>query len=122
MPDKWVCNQCVKPHNVSAKDTYQDPWRSTCPELQRQYGGERRSEVRWLYSYRHIQQALKFTRMGCHQSYLRKLMEPRKDGDGGTIVLWTIPKVVNNKFIVRSHFCIRTVSRLLHPCDITLLS
>ncbi|KAH7008540.1 hypothetical protein EDB80DRAFT_716748 [Ilyonectria destructans] len=112
MPEKWVCDVCLKLHPVSLQDTWKNPYRSSCPRYyvyQKTYRLEHFS-----LGNRHVQLALKYTRMDGiskkYQRYLETLLTPHH----GTFLADSLkdtplqrrhsvyPKIVNGRYLVLS--------------------
>ncbi|KAI1476694.1 hypothetical protein F4774DRAFT_412659 [Daldinia eschscholtzii] len=87
LPDQWVCEACFKLHPVSLDDTPITPWKMSCPLPWDQwcnevYGRQSRLDNRFLLvDHRHIQLALKYTRLrdSRYQSYHEKLLTEHQD-------------------------------------------
>ncbi|EHK43391.1 hypothetical protein TRIATDRAFT_35020 [Trichoderma atroviride IMI 206040] len=121
LPDRWVCVNCCKLHQIDKWDT---PLHDTFCYLFCQDGmdtteGYRVSRVGWPHYYpnhRHVELTLKYTRMEDikrrHQKYLRRLLTPHHGpimgyfdvakGISGRISVY--PKVVNERYLLLSIF------------------
>ncbi|KAI0975422.1 hypothetical protein F4678DRAFT_420225 [Xylaria arbuscula] len=83
-PKKWICQKCMTLHRMAKLDTPAAEFsQSSCP---RQQIGEIRFDIRLWYGqikleHRHIQLALKYTRLRQHKydKYLRAVMTPYLD-------------------------------------------
>ncbi|KAI2611550.1 uncharacterized protein GGS25DRAFT_200923 [Hypoxylon fragiforme] len=85
-PTQWLCEVCLKLHPVSQEDTPAEPWHILCPlgsdvwrsRAYRNYGNCRIDMRLVNLEYRHIQLALKYTRLASpeYEAYLQKLMAP----------------------------------------------
>lgn len=112
MPEKWVCEVCLKLHPVSLQDSWKNPYRSSCP---RYYVYQKTYRLQNFYlDNRHVQLALKYTRMGNiskkYQRYLETLLTPYH----GTFCEDSLrdtplqrrhsvyPKIVNGRYLVLS--------------------
>ncbi|KAI0890682.1 uncharacterized protein GGS22DRAFT_16995 [Annulohypoxylon maeteangense] len=91
-PDYWVCEVCVRLHKVDTSDTPEKPCVQTCSAGRKRwrqtgYGQQDRLDARLLrIDHRHIQLALKYTRLKCrnYQDYLDNLLVPRIETKFGT--------------------------------------
>ncbi|KAI1653067.1 hypothetical protein F4813DRAFT_284969 [Daldinia decipiens] len=89
LPDRWVCEACFKLHPVSLGDTPLTPWRMTCPLrwdrwCHEVYGQQSRLDNRYLsVDHRHVQLALKYTRLQDHWSrrHLHTLLANHRDDE-----------------------------------------
>ncbi|KAI1213821.1 uncharacterized protein F4807DRAFT_201576 [Annulohypoxylon truncatum] len=105
-PDYWVCEACIGFHRVTTVDTPENPCVPTCSAGPRRwrytgYGQRDRLDARlFRVDHRHIQLALKYTRLRCdnYQDYLDKLLAPCVDSNFETY-LW--PYRQPNKLTVR---------------------
>ncbi|KAI2782367.1 hypothetical protein F4815DRAFT_35398 [Daldinia loculata] len=87
LPDQWVCEACFKLHPISQDDTPLTPWKMTCPLrwdrwCHEVYGQQSRLDNRYFsVDHRHIQLALKYTRLRDprYQLYLNKLLAEHRD-------------------------------------------
>ncbi|KAI1441159.1 hypothetical protein F5Y02DRAFT_311873 [Annulohypoxylon stygium] len=84
LPDRWVCEACIGLHGVITVDTPETPCSITCLAGRERwrytgYGQRDRLDSRLLrIDHRHIQLALKYTRLQCYryQQYLNQLIAP----------------------------------------------
>lgn len=115
-PDRWVCVKCCKLHQIRDEDT---------PYGQKHVGCADGLDVSDRYKvskhfgytpmHRHVQLALKYTRLGCkeerYRDYLERLCafhsrldyKPYIDIEGGLVVEYAAyPKVVNGRYLLLS--------------------
>ncbi|KAH6611496.1 hypothetical protein Trco_001516 [Trichoderma cornu-damae] len=126
-PGKWVCEECMRCHSIDASDTPASP-HLVCPVGVLDHGRFNQSLrliVRQEYRLgrRHVQLALKYTRLGSnlsrsHRHYLSRLMAPRQYSYSH---LWgnapvnngikIAPRVVDGRFLLKSIFEYRRAAR-----------
>ncbi|KAH6987873.1 hypothetical protein BKA56DRAFT_612614 [Ilyonectria sp. MPI-CAGE-AT-0026] len=111
MPRKWVCGVCLALHRVCLQDTRKNPYYSNCPRFCHQT--PYRLESFYLYN-RHVQLALKYTRMGNiskkYQRHLETLLTPYHGTFSADAFKETTlqrrhsvyPKIVNGRYLVLS--------------------
>ncbi|RFU79594.1 hypothetical protein TARUN_2642 [Trichoderma arundinaceum] len=127
MPGKWVCEECMRCHDINSADTPTNPYLA-CPFGNVDHGRFNRplrliAREEYRLGRRHIQLALKYTRLGSeagskYRRYLRRLMSSRqysysymwKDARVNNLVKIT-PRVVNGRFLLKSIFEYRRKSR-----------
>lgn len=117
MPNHWVCEQCMRYHRIDISDTPAGSC-STCP-LATSYGryNQPLKLSPGVYGYnlgrRHVQLALKYTRMGDslpspHRLYLRRLMAARQYSllyslaTTAMVTAKIIPRIVQGRFLLGS--------------------
>ncbi|KAI1762022.1 hypothetical protein GGR53DRAFT_443391 [Hypoxylon sp. FL1150] len=82
LPDEWMCEKCMTLHPIDETDTPTAINRSSCPLMPHslaRLGNLGREQIH--ICHRHIQLALKYTRLRHHEydSYLKALLEPYHD-------------------------------------------
>ncbi|KAL7896633.1 hypothetical protein HDV63DRAFT_411075 [Trichoderma sp. SZMC 28014] len=115
MPDHWVCEQCMRCHRIDTDDTPTDS-RPTCP-LAEPYGRYNQPLPLVADDYelgrRHVQLALKYTRMGdsltmSHRQYLQRLIAARQFSlafpwrKKATITAKIAPRIVAGRFLLHT--------------------
>ncbi|GFP55634.1 hypothetical protein TASIC1_0005049200 [Trichoderma asperellum] len=116
MPNHWVCEECMRYHRIDTSDTPVQS-RPTCPLADR-YGRYNQPLTlspgdEYELGRRHVQLALKYTRMGDsllprHRQYLRRLTAARQYSlsyPWETKMMVTakiIPRIVDGRFLLRS--------------------
>ncbi|KAH7318106.1 hypothetical protein B0I35DRAFT_478643 [Stachybotrys elegans] len=98
LPDRWVCEICVRLHATHPQDTWAEPWHTTCPAGWRQH--KDLNPCGLDMSFRHVQLALKYSRIGCNPSYVENLLVPRPQEvkeDFGWQVGWESLKIVDGR-------------------------
>ncbi len=83
-PENWVCEACVELHAVVELDTPTRPWHMSCPRgwaswCRTVYGSQHARLNGRLIDHRHVQLALKYSRMERHSGrrYLQELLAPQ---------------------------------------------
>ncbi|KAI5860243.1 hypothetical protein GGS23DRAFT_581756 [Durotheca rogersii] len=109
LPERWVCEACVKLHRVVNLDTPKEPQHMSCPLgwdswRHRAYHYRRhRLDSRLVrLDHRHVQLALKYTRLRDegHREYLQKLLEPYRDDNFVTHIYPCRPGVLAARYLV----------------------
>ncbi|KAL7791467.1 hypothetical protein V8C37DRAFT_417031 [Trichoderma ceciliae] len=127
MPGKWVCEECMRYHRIDDSDTPATP-HLACP-IGHPYHGRFNQPLRLIareeyrLGRRHVQLALKYTRLGNevsskYRQYLRRLVSSRqysysymwKNAPVNNVVKIT-PRVVDGRFLLKSIFEYRRTSR-----------
>ncbi|XXH05984.1 hypothetical protein Hte_012429 [Hypoxylon texense] len=134
LPDVWVCEACAALHSVDQWDLPRAP-RITCPLGMKQWNHKvynkpaRLDERNITLDHRHVQLALKYTRMKDtrYRGYLRALLEPQRNQDfrpfAGLdenpsylkVQYLTHPKIVEGPD-GRPHFLLRSTWRYNYTC------
>jgi hypothetical protein len=125
MPDHWVCEECMQYHCIDTTDTPADS-RPTCP-LADSYGRYNRPLQlapgdEYELGRRHVQLALKYTRMGdsllpSHRQYLGRLTAARQYSlaypweKKATVTAKITPRIVEGRFLLRTLCEYRVPSR-----------
>lgn len=120
IPDKWVCLACTKLHPISEDDRPSNPPSAAPCRILNWYESYKLHDHHgfrlYALSHRHVQLALKYTRMGDmapkrYQSYLEKLLEPHHTlffTHPGFLTVkdefWATPKVLNGRFLLKSRW------------------
>ncbi|PNP39455.1 hypothetical protein TGAMA5MH_08661 [Trichoderma gamsii] len=123
MPDHWVCEECMRYHRIDTADTPADS-RPSCP-LADSYGRYNQPlqlapADEYELGRRHVQLALKYTRMGdsltpTHRQYLGRLTAARQFSlsypweKKVTITAKVAPRIVDGRFLLR------TICEYRHP-------
>ncbi|KND90959.1 hypothetical protein TOPH_04341 [Tolypocladium ophioglossoides CBS 100239] len=114
LPSRWLCEVCLKLHQVHLQDTPKHTRTMTCPLGWQQLRERGYSLMSFQIDHRHVQLALKYTRMkdvnNVYQEYLKALLKPVYTSffthPGFTFLLQTMqatyPKVVDGRYLIQS--------------------
>ncbi|EHK42005.1 hypothetical protein TRIATDRAFT_30654 [Trichoderma atroviride IMI 206040] len=116
MPDRWVCEECMRLHRIDTADTPADS-SPTCP-LADAYGRfnqplQLAPADEYELGRRHVQLALKYTRLGdslrpSHRQYLQRLTAARQFSlsyaweKKAAITAKVAPRIVDGRFLLRT--------------------
>lgn len=110
LPDAWVCDKCMALHAADLHDTPQSPLTKSCPRASLHRANGQR--LCWPH-HRHVQLALKYTRLGVRdperRRHLAELLDPVfanhppdiEDSWVAHVTCSSRGKVVNGRFLLK---------------------
>ncbi|KID94430.1 f-box domain containing protein, partial [Metarhizium majus ARSEF 297] len=110
LPDMWVCDKCMALHAADRQDTPQSPLTKSCPRTPMHRANGQR--LCWPH-HRHVQLALKYTRLGVRdperRRHLAELLDPVfashppdiEDSWTARVTCSSRGKIVNGRFLLK---------------------